>query len=159
LVKVWRVILAALVIFSAGVVTGALTVKLNSQPVIPSKTATNSTSQRQRGDLAARMERELGLTADQKTEIDQILRESRERSKKIWESAAEENRKLRESIRGVLTADQRKQFEETFKSRGPHKSSDPKSKEDARKPEDRRNQTPSESPKSLVPQSPPGANR
>jgi hypothetical protein len=139
-VKVWKVILAALVIFSAGMVTGALTVNLDFREPVPRKTSSNNAGQRPRSDFATRMQRELALSPEQKEQIDVILRESKERSKKIWESANEEHRNVRENIRGVLTPDQRKQFEETFKNRGPHKPGDSK-KEDPKKPDDRRGQS------------------
>lgn len=137
--KKWKVILAALVIFGAGVVTGGLTVRIKSRQPSEAKTPSTTGGQRPRVDLVSRMQAELGLTQAQKEQIEQILRESRERSKKIWESASEEHRKLRESIRAVLSPEQQTKFEAIFK-RGPHRQGEGRSREDGRRQEERRNQ-------------------
>jgi len=148
-VKIWKVILAAVVIFSAGAVTGGLTVKLKSQaPRNISRTYPSPSSARPRGDLADRMQKELNLTPAQREDIDRILRESKERTKKIWESAHDESRNLRNNIRGVLTPEQRAPFEEVFKPRGPFRSGDGKPKEEGRKSDERTNSSSNSNPAS-----------
>lgn len=119
--KAWKVILAACVIFTAGVVTGGLAVKLNVRPPPhPTKSNQGTWSSRPRGDVVDRMQRELDLTPAQRTQIEQILRESRERTKQLWESIAPraqaEHRKVCDDIREILTTDQRPKYDEVFKS-------------------------------------------
>ena len=121
--KVWKVILAALVIYSAGVVTGGLTLRLdffNSSS--PEKTSRGSSRSRQRPDFIDRMQKELGLSPEQRERISQILQESRERMRALWDSvspkADEEFRHVRTLILAELTAEQAKIYEEQFKSFG-----------------------------------------
>jgi hypothetical protein len=121
-VNAWKVILAAAVIFAAGVVTGALSFRLKSPeaaaPVVPLSTG----PLRQRMDLLDRMQRRLYLTPPQREHIEKILRESHERMKLLWDSIApqaqEEHRRVHELIRNELTAEQQSRFEEMLKSRG-----------------------------------------
>lgn len=150
--KVWKVILAAVVIFCAGVVTGGLTVKFELRPSLTPKPSSSLSGQRPRGDLATRMQRELSLTPSQRVQVDSLLGESKERTKKIWESANEEHRKVQENVRAVLTPDQQKKFEESFK-RGPHKPGDGRSKEEGRTNEDHRSRGTSDPPM-IVPRRP-----
>lgn len=123
--KVWRVILAALVIFSAGVVTGGLAMRLKMsrtaavRPLIP-------IWPQQGGEFLNRMQRRLDLSAEQHERIEKILKESQERMKILWEPVApqakEESRQARERILAELNPAQRKKFEEIFKPRGPRKA-------------------------------------
>ena len=79
--KPWKVILATLVIFVAGMVTGGLATKrLQPEPL-----ATKTPANLQRYDLLRRMEKRLELTPPQQERIEQIVRESQERTKKAWE--------------------------------------------------------------------------
>lgn len=121
--KVWKVILAALVIYCAGVVTGGLTLRLdffNSSS--PEKTSRGSSRSRQRPDFIDRMQKELGLSPEQRQRISQILQESRDRMRTLWDSvspkADEEFRNVRTLILAELTAEQAKIYEEQFKSFG-----------------------------------------
>jgi hypothetical protein len=115
LVKIWRVILAALVIFAAGVVTGGLTIRLKLQQPAPPATPTSFGPLRQRGELLDRMQRQLYLTADQREHIEKILRDSHEHMRQLWDSIApqaqEERRRVHDQIRAELTPDQQKQFD------------------------------------------------
>ncbi len=141
--KIWRVIFAALVIFGAGVVTGGLTVNLRFRPPTPpSRPPASFWTPRQPTELLGRMRREVDLNPAYKGQIEQILRESEERTKRILESASEEHRKVRTSIREVLAAEQKKKFDEVFTPRVMHKPGDPRSRDDRRRPEERRNQAP-----------------
>jgi hypothetical protein len=149
-VKAWRVILAALVIFAAGVVTGGLTVRLsqNNVPARPTQGPVGLGPFRQRGDmeLLDRMQRQLYLSGAQRTRIEQILHDNHERMKQLWESIAPqaqaERRHVNELIRGELNADQQKKFDEVFKSRGPNHLGD----ERRRRGEEWRDQKPSRKP-------------
>ena len=118
--KVWKVIFAALVIFSAGVVTGRLTFQLDLlTPPPPERSARNSQRSRQRPELIDRMEKELKLSPEQRERIDVILKESRERMKRLWESvspqADEEFKRVHAQIGAELTPEQAAKNEELFK--------------------------------------------
>ena len=119
----WKPIVAALVIFAAGVVTGGLTVNLRRfpGPVPPPARGLEprmGLAQRWEGqirDLAGRMERELNLTAEQRERIAAIVRDSQRRIKDVVDEitprARDEMRQMRERIRQELTPEQRRQFE------------------------------------------------
>jgi hypothetical protein len=127
-VKAWKVILAALVIFAAGVVTGGLTVRLKVHN-LPAPTSSLSVGPlRQRGELLDRMQRQLYLSATQREHIEKILRDSHERMKQLWDSIApqaqEEHRRVHELIRAELQPEQQKRFEGMLTTRGPKGFSD-----------------------------------
>jgi Spy/CpxP family protein refolding chaperone len=116
--------LAALVIFAAGVVTGGLTVNLRRPPAVPRWAAPGAEPSRpwltqrlagQQGELFRRMERQLELTPDQRQRIEAIVKESQERVRALAEDLAprtrEELRRMREKIREELTPEQRRKFE------------------------------------------------
>lgn len=125
-----------MVIFCSGVVTGFQVASLRTEPAPPqSRSPQLAPNQRPRGDYVERLQRELALTPAQKTKIDQIWRESGERTKQIWESAREEHRKLRTSIRAELTPEQQKKFDEAFKPREQRKPPDPRSRDPRRSKE------------------------
>ncbi|MBI4661253.1 MAG: hypothetical protein HY735_20720 [Verrucomicrobia bacterium] len=131
--KVWKVILAAFVIFAAGAVTGGLTVSLNSRPkASPGKGPPSSAVSRPRGTLVDRCQRELDLTQPQRAKIELIFRESDERSKKLWDAAREEHRRLKAGIRETLTPEQQQKFDEVFKPREFGKPGDPRSRDGRR---------------------------
>lgn len=148
--KAWKVILAALVIFSAGVVTGGLTMSRQSLPAPPAhrNNAQAPWNSRPRGDFLGRMQRELSLNKSQSDQIEQHLRESQDQMKQLWEA---EQRKLRDRIRNELTPDQKSKYEEVFKRRGPSKSGDPKGHDKRRGPEDHRNSPPRGAPGTTSP--------
>lgn len=111
----WKVILATLVIFVAGLITGAVMVKRTmGRPVLVSSNIARENALR-------RMTGELGLSAGQREEIDQILRESSERTKLIWEFVGpylqDEYRDLNAELRAVLDPDQRRKFDRLLKER------------------------------------------
>jgi periplasmic protein CpxP/Spy len=129
-VKIWKVILATLIIFGAGVVTGGLLVshidqvnRIKSKSAKPTPVpgmAANPWNQRSR-DLLKRMDRELNLTPDQREHIEKIINESQERTKALWKPIApqmnKEMVKVREEIREQLTPEQLKKFDELSKPR------------------------------------------
>jgi hypothetical protein len=140
-VNFWKVILATLVIFMAGLVTGALGVKLlQSKPSIaprPLGAGVPRPPGLERMNLLRRMAQQLDLREDQRKNIAQILRESESRVRELWEPIAPdvqaESARVRERIRQVLTPDQRKKFEELLKQRGPGKPDGAPAHEDRRK--------------------------
>ena len=125
----WKVILATMVIFGCGVVTGALLMKTElpragvAQELPPHPA--NSTNpppplaQIQRPEFLRRMQKQLELTASQRDEIAKIMKASQERNRPLWDQIApqmrEEVKRVREEIRQALTPDQQKKFDEMLK--------------------------------------------
>ncbi|PWU20920.1 MAG: hypothetical protein C5B50_02905 [Verrucomicrobia bacterium] len=119
----WKVILATMLIFGTGVVTGGLLVEhsvclrdhrlQHPTSLHPAQPASPGGS---RGEFLRRIEGELDLAPDQRERIDQILKESQERTRKfIAPRIREETQKTREQFREVLTAEQRVRFDELLK--------------------------------------------
>ena len=108
--------LAALLIFATGVVTGGLA--LNRLRPAP-RPAAGLPGLTQRLELMRRMERQLDLSADQRERIEAVFRESHQRMKQLWEplspQVAEETRRVRERIRAELTPAQTEKFEHLLK--------------------------------------------
>lgn len=132
----WKVILATMVIFGTGVVTGGLLVRYSDQARAPrpahSTPAVRTTAAGgTRLDFLRRMQRELDLTPDQRERVDHILKESQERTKKLMEPLApelrEEMQRAKEEFRNALTPQQRARFDELLKQqqhpREPRRSS------------------------------------
>ena len=126
----WKVILATMVIFGAGVITGGLVVHHAVGPQRARQArvlggGTNATpqtvtpAQMQRMEFLIRANLELDLTPDQRERIEKILREGQEKSRKIWEAVQPDMRKelqlVRERIKAELSPEQRRRFEELMK--------------------------------------------
>jgi hypothetical protein len=118
-VSTWKVILATLVIFSAGLWTGAFGLKLLGpqtrtprQLIVP---------QRFRTEMLARMTDELELSDEQRKRIDAVLEESQERNREIMALVGPELRdEFRRAIRQIreqLNAEQRARFDELLNQR------------------------------------------
>jgi hypothetical protein len=136
-VRPWKPILAALVIFAAGVVTGRLL--LPTHPPAVSERQDNDGRDGRRGgpprggpwnpqlseediqDICGRMTRDLSLSPTQSNEIRGIITDSQSRMKAIAEEfgprARDEFRRTRDQIKAVLTPEQLATFEEAFKKR------------------------------------------
>ena len=120
--RAWGVILAALVIFACGAVTGAM-LSLSRRSAAESAATVSAQTDRgpnqlmpiQRADFLRRMEHRLDLTAQQKERIEKIMHESQERTHLCWDQIApqmrDETRKVREAIEAELTADQRVKYQ------------------------------------------------
>lgn len=134
--KVWKVILVTAVIFASGVVTGGLVARKTLAPAQPQEfqSSTNRPGQafrpdrRMRRDFVERVAEELELTPEQSAQIEAILRESQERTRKLWEAVSPQMRAefkaTQEKIRAVLTPAQQQQFEELMKRRHPPRGQD-----------------------------------
>lgn len=119
--------LAALVIFAAGVVTGGLTVNLRTRAPMPGlrlleqRGSPAQTWDNRIRELSRKMERQLDLSAEQRDRIEVIIRDSHRRIQSVFEEAAprarDEFRETRLRIREVLSPEQRRKFEELFKLR------------------------------------------
>ena len=119
----WKVILATMVIFGAGVVTGGLLVRHTTAPSHPPRPANARLAPISpsglRMEVLRRVERELDLTPEQRAEVDRIISASQERTKKLMEPLAPqlhaELQQAKESVRAVLTPEQRPRFDELLK--------------------------------------------
>ena len=129
----WKVILATMVIFGCGVVTGALlitTVGHSPAPALRAGARNNPPSplQIQRVEFFHRMEKQLNLTAEQRERIAKIMRASQDRTKPLWDAIAPQMRRevkrVQEEIRQELTPEQQTKFAELLKPR-PHKPDAP----------------------------------
>ncbi len=132
--KIWKAILATLVIFSAGAIAGGMWIKMLAPSGPPAKAVPPIHSQQR---FQEKLKRELQLTADQTNRIDKIFHESNARIKILWDLVGPEMQKERqevhESIRAILGSEQREKFEQLLKQ--PHRS-DPR-----RSPRPNTNQT------------------
>jgi Spy/CpxP family protein refolding chaperone len=126
-VNTWKVILATMVIFGTGVVTGGLLVRhaergRDRHPQHGANVvhlAQPTPAGVMRIEFLRRMERELDLTPEQREPIDKVLKEGQERTKKLMETVEprrrEEFKRTIEEFRAVLTPEQRKRLDELVK--------------------------------------------
>jgi Spy/CpxP family protein refolding chaperone len=133
-VRPWKVILAAAVIFACGVLTGLMVAKTNHPalpvPANPPAVAVNPKNpappgwQMQRLEFFRKMQRQLDLDPKQQQEINQIVKESQERVKPLWDQIGPqmnaELERVRDEVGKVLTPEQQKKMNELMR-RG-HKS-------------------------------------
>jgi len=124
-VNSWKVILATMVIFGTGVVTGGLLVRFTGVPIAQRQPAGQPrpappfSAGGMRLDFLRRVSKDLNLTPGQRDRINEIFRESQERTKKLMEPVSpqlrDEVRRTRAEFVGVLTPEQRTQFAELAK--------------------------------------------
>lgn len=117
--KIWKVILATLVIFSAGFLAGGLVVK-SFQPPPPMVRQTNAVPERwMQKMLLDRMKADLNLTPEQKQRVERIFAESQERMSVLWDiinpEIQTELREVRGKIRAELRPEQLEKFEQLLK--------------------------------------------
>jgi hypothetical protein len=133
-VNTWKVILATMVIFGAGVVTGGLLVR-HSERVGFARPARASTQLRQVGQLPPgvlrleflrRAHRDLDLTPEQREKVDRLIKESQEYTREIMEPVApllqQELMRTRGLFVDILTPVQRVRFEAMMKEQQQHKN-------------------------------------
>lgn len=120
----WKVILATLVIFIAGIVTGAVLVRqtaaLYTRPARPAPARSGQASPGwMRVELLRRMQRDLDLTPEQHDQIEKILKQSQEHSRHIMEpvmpALRQEFQRTKDEFRAVLTPTQQTKFDELLK--------------------------------------------
>jgi Spy/CpxP family protein refolding chaperone len=126
-VNTWKVILATMVIFGTGVVTGGLLVRYAEHgrdrrpPHVAGavRPAQPTAAGVMRIEFLRRMERELDITPEQREPIDKVLKEGQERMKKLMETVEprrrEDFKQTMEEFRAVLTPEQRKRFDDLVK--------------------------------------------
>ena len=126
-----KVILATLVIFSAGVITGAFAVRLALVTPPPQGAQAGPATQGprlvvpntpfNRPDFLERMTREVGLRAEQRERVEQILRDSHKRTepfvREFTPKVRAEVQLVREHMLQVLDPEQRIRFDELMRAR------------------------------------------
>jgi len=133
MVKAWKPILAALVIFAAGVVTGGLTTKLREpakgRPVFPVEGLPPHPAPGQRMDgqlhfLMRRVQRDLNLTEEQAGHVKKTFEGSRERMRSFWEEMKprmrQETEAMREQLQTHLTEEQLEKFNKYLRRHDPN---------------------------------------
>ena len=118
----WKVILATLVIFIAGLVTGAVGVKRILKPTGPGNRGYEPMQPWMlRENFRAELDRRLDLSPEQNARIERAMHEGQERVKEIWSLVGPEMqaelRAVREEIRRELTPDQRRRFDDLMRDR------------------------------------------
>lgn len=123
----WKVILATLVIYTAGLFTGVVAVstaskRFASAPALPAKAIpVFPGSDVYREKFMERMRKDLQLTPEQSKRLEIVFDESRERMKTLWEIVSPEVqgelKAVHEKIRHELTTEQREKFEVLLKNR------------------------------------------
>jgi hypothetical protein len=127
-VSPWKVILATLAIFVAGLIAGVVVVEqVAVKPLLKRPTihlTTNEPSLQPgwlREEFVRRLDNELELTPEQRRKVMNIVHESQERTKLLYSLIAddvrEEMRQTQDAIRKELTGDQISKFEEILKQR------------------------------------------
>jgi Spy/CpxP family protein refolding chaperone len=116
-----------MVIFGAGVLTGALVVQFSASRYgfqqQPNGVVSRSPESRSPGgmrlDFLRRMQLNLDLTAEQREQVDKILKQSQERTRKIMEPVApllhQELQRAKAEFRAALTPAQQERFDDLLK--------------------------------------------
>lgn len=130
----WKFILATVLIYGTGVVTGVLVTTLVERPHKAAKPPQQLTyNQIQRAEFLVRLHKQLELTPEQHERIGHILRESNQRTKPYWDPVAarmkDEIRVVTDRIRAELTPEQSAKFDAEIKAARAPKKPDPERKE------------------------------
>ena len=135
----WRVILAAAVIFLAGVATGAVVVRTYA-PKIVKRTHISPPlpiGHDRRQEYISKLDRELQLTAEQRTQVEGILAGSQERMKQIWApmepQVKEEYRRTRREISEILNPEQQAKMKQWRKDKDSGKGMEKKDKSESQR--------------------------
>jgi Spy/CpxP family protein refolding chaperone len=127
-VNAWKVILATVLIFGTGVVTGALITRRAgiAAPPRQGKSASPAAAPAlapglYRLEFLRRAQRELNLSPEQRERVDGVFRQSQERAKRLMEPVAPELRaeldRAKAEFREILTPEQRNRFDSLLKQR------------------------------------------
>lgn len=121
----WKVILATMVIFGAGVLTGGLVTrhagarhseKQTSQPALRGATYGVPNAGGARIEFLRRIGRELDLTPGQRAQVDKILSQSQERTRKLMEPVSpklrDEVSRAKDRFRAALEPGQQARFDQ-----------------------------------------------
>jgi Spy/CpxP family protein refolding chaperone len=122
-VSPWKVILATLVIFTAGLFTGAVGMRQLAPPQTSTRPGPDSPFQpwMLREQFVKYLASQIELSPDQREKITAIVHDSQQRTRILTEliepEMREELKNTRESIRQVLNPEQRQQYDEILKKR------------------------------------------
>ena len=107
-------------VFFLGIVSGAILTNLWETRVSSSVvTGDPKTSNQVKADRDVnRFNEYLGLTAEQKTQMSQILKESRPEYRKLFDQMDALRKQNRSQIRAILTDDQKKKYDAFYEGRG-----------------------------------------
>lgn len=116
----WKVILATVVIFGAGVLTGGLLVNyvVHEHRNMPMPRPPSPGMWRM--EFLKHLDKKLKLTPQQHAAISKIIADGQERNREIWTNIAapklrEEMERVHQRIRAQLTPEQQKRFEEMIR--------------------------------------------
>lgn len=125
-----RVILATLVIFATGAISGYLVAGRHSSraPAVTDAgsmlAGTNAPAEwnKRRDEMRTSLQEEIKASDEQMAKVDEILAASRKRTREIWQTIKipleDEVNRVKEEIRGVLNEEQAVKYEEIMKRRG-----------------------------------------
>jgi hypothetical protein len=135
-VNTWKAILAALVIFGAGFVTGNVLNRITENPGVPAPAGSVRNpraaqqnlplDQLRKVELMRQVQKDLDLTPDQHAKIDKIIGDSQERIRDLWDQVApdihDEYEDVKKKLSEQLTPDQKKRFDDLMRQQQhPHK--------------------------------------
>ena len=124
----WKAILAALVIFGAGFVTGNVVKRVSDQSKTPPTGSHNPArpgqqtlplEQLRKVELMGRVQKDLDLTPEQHARIEKIISDAQERIRDLWDQVApdihDEYEDVKKKLCEQLTPEQNKRFGELMK--------------------------------------------
>ena len=126
----WKAILAVLVIFGAGFVTGHVASRMSesAKPPVAQNTARAaahpgqqplSLEQLRKVELMGRVQKELDLTPEQHARIEKIIEESQQRIRDLWDQVApdihDEYDDVQKKVCQELSPEQKKTFDDLMK--------------------------------------------
>jgi Spy/CpxP family protein refolding chaperone len=133
-VNTWKAILAVLVIFGAGFVTGHVASRMSeaAKPPVAAPNAANalragnhpnqpplSLEQLRKVELMGRVQKDLDLTPEQHARIEKIIEDSQGRIRDLWDQVApdihDEYDDVQKKVCQELTPDQKKTFDDLMK--------------------------------------------
>jgi Spy/CpxP family protein refolding chaperone len=128
-VNTWKAILAAMVIFGAGLVTGAVWIHVadNPRPGANPPPRNNSGTPRQslpleqlrKVELMMRVQKDLNLSPEQREHIEKIIGDGQDRIRDLWDQVApeiyDEFEDVKQKLCAELTPEQNKRFAELMK--------------------------------------------
>jgi hypothetical protein len=162
-VKHWKVILATLVIFVAGLVTGAV-LSRKAQPKAPTTLSPEVFFQGPfyiQKQFMGRMKQELALTEAQADNLEKIFANSRERIRILLDVVGPEMRQeldaVRQGIEKELTTEQEKKFEDLLRKTRHGRFTGPPSKD--RRPRGRETETGTDTRRDTSPDAPKSGDR
>ncbi|MCS1408160.1 MAG: hypothetical protein M2R45_01330 [Verrucomicrobia subdivision 3 bacterium] len=124
--NVWKVILAAFILYVAGIVTGTFVAGYRAKVPKPEMQMPSPPHTR---DIMRRMESRLDLTDEQREQVNTILQASQDRMRSLMHEVKPqleaESKTMREQIEALLSEEQMEKFDKVFRHRGMRPRHDP----------------------------------